>query len=411
MPYPNDENVAPQTAVVTVCTGERFAEHLREAFEQRSWNVHFSAYEAYLSVDRRPALSTLRSSQACIAFVDFDVDPVLAAATVQYLTSVLSGRLTIVAVVKTMNAAVMLHAMRAGCGEVLQRDATENALFEALQRLEAAETSVTRTSMPSGSLLSFFGAKGGVGTTTLALHLATFLIHLHKKRVLVIDYHAELGHVSVYLGLDGSRCQFQDLVRNVGRLDSELLRGFVARHSSGLDVLSSPDVCGRARPVDQDAIARTLDFLRGEYDYVILDCGRPNAELYQPAIAASSLIYLVATPEVGAIRDLSRYVDTLIPADGSSEKVQVVLNRVATPYSIEVSHIERAMKLSIAIQIASSYPELVRASNLGEPILPSAKSEIAGQFTRWANALVGTAAAKSTAAKKSKGIFAMFGKA
>ncbi len=409
MSYSDAQSETHQTAVVTVCTGERFAEHLRDAFEQRSWNVHFSTYEAYLSAERRPALSTLRSSLACIAFVDFDVDPIQAAATVLYLTSVLSGRVTIVAVVKTMNASVMLHAMRAGCGEVLQHDASENTLFEALQRLEAAESTVTRTFMPSGSLISFFGAKGGAGTTTLAIHLATYLVQLHKKRVLLIDYHAELGHASVYLGVDGARCQFQELVRNVGRLDSELLRGFVAKHSSGLEVLSSPDVCGRARPVDHDAIARTLDFLRGEYDYIVLDCGRPNAEINHPVIEASTVIYLVATPDVGAIRDLSRYVDTLIPSDGSSEKLQVVINRVATPYAIDVAHIEKAMKLPIAIRIASSYPELVRASNLGEPLTPTTKSELSSQFTKWANTLVGATTPKAVA-KKSKGIFAMFGK-
>ena len=58
----------------------------------------------------------------------------------------------------------------------------------------------------------------------------------------MIDLHPQSGHVGLYLGLPGSRYDFPELVRNVGRLDSALLSGFVAHHASGVDVLQSPDV-------------------------------------------------------------------------------------------------------------------------------------------------------------------------
>ena len=396
-----------ETAIVTVCTGEKFAERLREAFEQRAWTIHFSIYEAYLSSGRRPALSTLRSASACVAFVDFDTDPESAAETVQYLSAVLSGRVTVVGVAGQLDPAMMLTAMRAGCTEFLEREASDDTILDTLERLEKPDTSAMRTGIANGSILSFFGAKGGVGTTTLAVHLATYLVKLHKKRVLLVDLHPELGHVCVYLGLDGSRVHFQELVRNVGRLDSELLRGFVARHSSGLEVLSSPDLCGGSKSMDSEAVGRALDFLRGEYDYVLLDCARPNSEWTERVIAASTLIYMVATPDVGAVRDLSRHVDLLIPSDGSSDKLQVILNRASSPYAIDVTQIEKAMKLPIAIRIASSYPELVRADNLGEPLSPDAHTELSGQLAKWASSLVG-ATSPAPVTKRSKSLFAMF---
>ena len=116
-------------------------------------------------------------------------------------------------------------------------------------------------------------------------------------------------------------------MRNLSRLDSELLRGYIATHASGLEVLSSPDVCGGRKATDPESMAQTLDFLRGEYDYVIVDCPTALDETTLSVIEASNQVYLVATPEIGSIRDLSRYVDSLSQNDQNTEKVKVVINR------------------------------------------------------------------------------------
>ena len=254
-----------------------------------------------------------------------------------------------------------------------------------------------------GSVLSFFGAKGGVGTTTLAVHLATYLVQCHQKRVLLIDNHAELGHVSVYLGLDGSRFHFNEVVRNVSRLDSELLQGFVAKHPSGLEVLSSPDVCGSMNMMDPEAVSKTLEFLKTEYDFVLLDCDTALDDIALAVIDVSTRVYLVATPEIGAIRDLSRYVDNLMQIDYTTEKMHVVINRFSSRYAVSVEQIEKAIRLPIAIRLPNSYTELVRSVNLGEPVSHKTKSDFAAVCIKWANTLVGgrtAAAAPSTAQKK-----------
>ena len=78
--------------------------------------------------------------------------------------------------------------------------------------MEQQNSVASARTAPLGSVLSFFGAKGGVGSTTLAVHLAMYLVQCHQKRVLLIDNHPELGHVCVYLGLDGSRFHFNEVV-------------------------------------------------------------------------------------------------------------------------------------------------------------------------------------------------------
>lgn len=408
MPFINNKSGILNTVVISVCTGEEIAEQLLRAVEKKPWSVNFSSFSAYISSARRPSFAPqMKAATACIAFVDFDQDLDMAIETSLYLTQTFADKAIVIAVAEKHDPATILKAMRAGCSEFLHKPLISCELAELLDRLEKTWSNTVERSMQSGSVISLFGAKGGVGTTTLAVHMALYLTQRHKKRILLIDHHPELGHVCVYLGMDGSRYHFHEVVRNVGRLDSELLHGFVAKHSSGLDVLSSPDVYGGMKPMDPDSIAKTLEFLRSEYDYVIIDCSLSLEEIHFPVIDASTQIYLVATPEVGAIRDLSRYVDKLMLLDRASEKIQVAINRSSSPYAIHIEQIEKAMKLPIAIRIPNSYPELVRSGNLGEPISSTTNSEFASQILHWVDALVG-ATKRDKPVKKAKSLFAVW---
>jgi pilus assembly protein CpaE len=301
-----------------------------------------------------------------------------------------------------------LLAMRAGCSEFLKKPFDEVAFLETLTRLHEQWGTAELPSAPMGSVLSFFGAKGGVGSTTLAVHLAMYLVQCHQKKTLLIDNHPQLGHVCVYLGLDGTLNNFHEVVRNVSRLDSELLRGFVAKHSSGLEVLSSPDVCGDMQMMDAESVTKTLEFLRSEYDYVIVDCATSLDETNLGVIDGSTQVYLIATPEIGAIRDLSRYVDKLMHIEYTTEKMHVVINRFSSRYAVNIEQIEKAIHLPVAIKLPNSYTELVRSVNLGEPISPNRKTEFSMQFMKWVNTLVGSTSNSVEQASPKKSLFAMW---
>ena len=407
--YTSQTNDTPELAILLVCVSAAFTQQMQAVLRTQSWQSHVSSFDRYLSPERRPALGAgIRAAACCIAFIDFDVDAAHAALTAQYLQSMLGDKVLLVAVAEHLAPATMLSAMRAGCTEFINTPAAEHALLDTLERLTQKTPAEPRRQETTGSVVSFFGAKGGAGTTTLAVHFAYFLVKAHKKRVLLIDHHAELGHVCVHLGLDGTRFHFQEVVRNVNRLDSELLGGFVARHASGLEVLSSPDHCGTGKAMDPSAISRTLEFLRNEYEYVVLDCGLPTSELNAPVIELSTTVYVVATPEVGAIRDLSRYVDVLNPAETSIDRLKVVINRFSAPLAIGIPQIEKAIKLPVAMRIANSEGDFVPAANLGEPLSPNSKSEVAGQLLKWSNTITGSAPVAATGAPEpGKGLFGM----
>lgn len=385
-----DNSEALAVALITVSADRQEAEKITRAASQFSWSVSHDEFDEYVSASRRPAISTsIKNAQAILVVVDFDRDPVGALDTATYLHQLFPGRIFIAALSGSSDPDLLLAAMRAGCNEFLHKPLDEQQLTEAFARQERIWTGTMGRDHSAGHILSFFGAKGGVGTTTVAVTLAYYLVKQHSKRVLLIDNHPEFGHVCLYLGLDGTRYHFDELIRNVNRLDSALLKGFIAKHPSGLEVLASPESHDLSRNVDPDALERTLEFLRGEYDYIILDCETSLEETSLAVMDRSDQIYLVATPDIGSIRDLSRYIDGLSRNESTSTRLHVVINRFSSHGAIAVEQIEKAIRVPVEVKLTNAYADCQRAINLGEPLGPEKKTELGAQFAKWTGILTG----------------------
>jgi pilus assembly protein CpaE len=388
-------------AVISVCLANEVQGVFEYAMQSLAWDVTPVNFDTYISAERRPSLpQAVKSAELRVALVDFDWAPEQAAEATRYLKQLFQGDITIIAVGMPRDTDLLLLAMRAGCTEFLQKPVEESAVLDTMRRLELSEISASAAPATQGELFTFFSAKGGVGTTTIAVHLAMYLVQCHQKKVLLVDNHDELGHVCIYLGLDGAQFQFQDVVRNVSRLDSELLRGYVARHSSGLEVLASPDNCSDSRGNDSLALAQTLEFLRGEYDYVLVDTELRFDDVTLSLLAASSQIYATVTPEIGPLRNIARQIDALGTTDVPLDKLRIVLNRFPSPYSVTQEQIESAVKRPVAIKLPNAYMELLRTENLGQPLPPSSKSDFTGQIKRWSQSLTGPAKPTSPAKPK-----------
>jgi pilus assembly protein CpaE len=392
-----------QVALLTVHMSEETVGLIRRIVSGMSWELIELDYENYFSTSKLPALTERAiEAQGCLAVVDVDDDPAQALETAECLRHSFYHKIAILALSSTTDPDLLLHAMRAGYSEFLAKPFDRDEFADCITRLDSRWSATIARPFHSGKILSFFGAKGGVGTTTLAVHLAMYLVRAQGKKVLLVDNHAQLGHIALYLGMDGSNHHFYDLVQNVSRLDQELLRGFIVTHSSGLDVLSSPDVYGGSWKTDADAVERTLEFLSTQYDFVVLDCEASFEDINLAVVAFSNWIYLVATPEIGAIRDLSRYVDGLIQNEQATKKLQVVINRYSSNEAVTIEQIEKAVHLPIAIKVPNNYAELVKAINVGEPLPQGGKSEFVAQLTKWAGSLgkSGTPVAQETAKKR-----------
>jgi len=240
-----------------------------------------------------------------------------------------------------------------------------------------------------------FGVKGGVGTTTLAVHLAMHLVRRHRKKVLLIDHQHELGHVALHLGMKESVYHFDELVRNADRLDSDLLDGFVTRHASGLEVIPSPDACSPSQAASPEAINRVMDYLRTRYDFILLDSSLQSVSQLTAIMTASDEVSLVSTPDVAALRDLVRRIEHLSLITGFTTKLRVVINRSTSDDAVSTDDIQTAVRFPVSVAVPNNYADLMRAINAGEPIAPQRRGGFTQAVAQWANRLAADPSAQS----------------
>ena len=114
-----------------------------------------------------------------------------------------------------------------------------------------------------------------------------------------------------------------------------------------------------------------------------------------------------ATPEIAAIRDLSRYVDSLSQGEHDIGKVKVVINRFSSQHALTIEQIEKAIRLPVAVKLPNGYAEVTRSAILGEPINPKQKTDFSIPIVKWVNSLAGTAVPEEIAAPK-KSLFSFW---
>ena len=371
--------------------------------------VYFGEFRDYITADKRPQFSAaLRNASASVALVDFDEDPELALQSAERLYHIFLNKINIIAVGSRLDTGLLLRAMRSGCTEFLSKPVNNDELFAALTRFQERTTESHKKQANLGRVLVFFGAKGGVGTTTLAVHLATFLVRQHGKKTLLIDHKHQLGHVALYLGLKDTHYHFDELLRNADRLDIELLKGFVIHHESGLDVIPSPETAMTRYESKRDELDRVMDFLRRQYDYVLIDSWVGYQDSKVSLIAQADEIYLVSTPDVASLRDLARLVESMSLTEIAMAKLRLVLNRSTAQDSLNAAQIQKAIRFPVSIGIANNYLALTRAINEGKPILPSAQSVFNEQMLKWSGQIVAEDAKDSESAHKQKRKFAFW---
>jgi pilus assembly protein CpaE len=375
-------------AIFTVCADSDLSGMVMSAAAYVPGSDVAGAFEEYITAERRPHFPpSIKQADSCVAFIDFDLDPECAIETAEALRSNQSFSIIPVGVGSTVDADLLLRAMRAGCSEFLQKPLLTTHLQEALGRIQNRMLVSAAPSGRRGQVVAFLGAKGGVGTTVLAVHVGVALATKHGKKALLIDHHYQLGHVCLYLGIKESQYHFDELILNVQRLDADLLKGFVIRHASGLEVMASPDGYAPGYHGSAEEMERVLDFLREEYDFILIDSSITYDQVAETVIRLADEVALISTPDVAALRDLSRHIEHLNLSELAATKLRIIINRASANGAVTPEQIAKAVRFPVSNTIPNQHVELLRAINEGEPLSSQRRSEFTTQIGKWADRL------------------------
>jgi pilus assembly protein CpaE len=210
---------------------------------------------------------------------------------------------------------------------------------------------------------AFFPAKGGMGATSLATHLAGALAR-QGRRVCLVDLDFELGDVLSFLDMKGSYT-LADVAANAHRLDRDLLDASVPRHASGVWVLSQCDAVADGERLDPGTMAGVLRFLRRHYDHVVVDGLRDFGDLSFAALDLASRVVLVVTQEVPAVRSAQRCAAYFGQLGYDSSRLLLLVNRFQKGSPITREVVEETVGLPVGALVGNDFSGLSRAVNRG----------------------------------------------
>lgn len=290
---------------------------------------------------------------------------------------------------------VMLEAFRMGIKEFLPQPINRKEFDAAVNRLkDRLKSKEGRRSAKGGKIVAFLGAKGGVGTSTLAVNLAMSLRHLdQEKQVALFDLNLDDSDLPLFLDLQPGK-GFRDLASDLSRLDATFVQSLMNKHESDLHVLQSglTGAEGTAgEPIPGGAALHTLDVMRSMYDHVFVDCGHTLNPETREALDFSTMVFLITTLSLPAIRRTKQFLQAMTDAGFDHNKVTIVVNRYQSSDAELLQHAEGLFGQKVGWLVPNDYPMASSSLNKGVPLTVHApRAALTQWYISQAAILVGT---------------------
>jgi pilus assembly protein CpaE/pilus assembly protein CpaF len=214
----------------------------------------------------------------------------------------------------------------------------------------------------AAQIITLLGVKGGEGTTTLAVNLAVDLRRLTNRKVLLLDFVLPFGgDANFLLGLETSRSMI-DLAAVLPSLDPSLLRGYMTRHDSGIEVLGASLESSEEFPLSAEEVGHLLSLLGEVYDFIVVDAGSHISERLLAVLDRSHGVGLVLTPTLLALNQTRRLMRYLQEQHFSRERLHLIASMTARRGgALDPRTIEQNLKRSFLASIPAD-PAAVSAA-------------------------------------------------
>jgi pilus assembly protein CpaE len=281
-------------------------------------------------------------------------------------------RVPIIVLYAAPDEGLALRAMRAGASDYLLKEGPSDELNCAIRSaielvsnpLDSRNSAEVR-SLPAGGTISFIGAKGGVGATTVALNVASVLAR--KSKVILAEMRPAFGTLLPYLKPAGK-------IRNI----SQLLRAESTEISSaeaaaclwpcktvpGLRVLFGPQAageCGELLPGDVKRLIRTLAAMA---DYLVLDLPAGLSDANRAAAEVSGRLILVVERDPVCVQSAKLMAQAMEAWEGTPQPMEMILVNRASPHCpMPLPEIETQLGFS-ALGVVPPEPDICLSAEL-----------------------------------------------
>jgi pilus assembly protein CpaE len=287
------------------------------------------------------------------------------------------------------NESLALQMIQEGAEDYLvkstcNRELLARALRYALVRHKHIATKRMQASADHAKVVGVIGAKGGVGTTTVACNLAAELRRHTAKKVLLADLDTDAGTVSFLMSAD-VKYSVLDAVGVIHDLDADSWEQLVTKAADDLHILSSPCLSGSGE-LHAAQVRQVLTLAGPMYDWMVLDLGRLN-DISRGVLDIIDQVFVVTTIGIPALYEAKRVINAMVSAGLEGNRLRLIVNEIEETHTLSGKQLTQIFGTQVFARLPRDSEELHESCVLRR--LPREDSKIREQIAALARNLAG----------------------
>ena len=229
---------------------------------------------------------------------------------------------TKVVIIGQVNDIILYREMiRQGVSEYIVRPDSPLQIIKTI-----ADLYVDPSAPPIGRTIAFVGARGGVGSSTIAHNVGWCSADEYKSDTVILDLDLPFGTTSLDFDEDAS-AGLVEALSSPERLDDVLLDRLLQKHSDHLSLFTAPSVLDRDYELDDQAYETVLDVVRGTAPTIIVDVPHVWNSWSKRILTTADEIVITATPDLAAFRNTKNLVDILSAGRPNDAAPKLIINQ------------------------------------------------------------------------------------
>jgi len=366
--------------------------------------AHFEvAGEAGYGVE---AVTVAKERNPDVFLVSVEEPVALSLQTIEQLADALPNAPTIVYSSLT-DAQSVRRAMVAGARDYLVKPLKPEELSRAVygvleqeERKRLRSEGATQEVAARGTVITVFGAKGGIGKTTISTNLATTLAKITGASVCLLDMDTRFGDVAIMMDI-AVEASIADVARKIDEIDRDKIKDYLVKHYSGVNILPAPLHPTEWRNMTPQHIEKIVELVAQTHDYVVIDTPGTFNELIAATLELANLILLVTSMDIASIKDTALALEMLRAAAVSEDKVKLTINHSTAANSLREDDVARVLEYDVFWRIPHDL-SVSSSTQLGQPIV------IAKPYARVSRAIIDLAHALTGTRQEKRGFLDRF---
>jgi len=264
-------------------------------------------------------------------------------------------------------------------------------------------------SEPIGRSIAFIGAKGGVGSSTIAHNVAWAMSSLFKSEVVIADLDLAFGTANINFDQDPAQ-GIAEAVFSPERVDEVYLDRLLAQCAEHLSLLAAPSTLERVYDFDPEAFSQIIETAQRSAPLLVLDVPHIWSGWSKTTLTKADEVVITATPELANLRNTKNIVDMLKRLRPNDPPPKLIINQAGVPKRPEIAAADFAEPLGITPMAVINFEPLLfgNAANNGRMLSEmDAKSPVVTTINEIAHVLTGRSEIRS---KKKAGLGSILGK-